>query len=111
MARPLEPPRRVLEMEQRLDRARDESRLAVQKEERDHAHQRRQHDRQRDKRAEGLPAREIEPLEQKRERDADRRPQNDAHQGYPDAGPERGPLSGPVRKSRSAVGCAARSRR
>src|SRR5258705_8772379 len=82
-------------MEKRLDRPRDESRLAVKKEEGDHAHQRRQHDRQRDEPAEGLRAGEIEPLEQKRERDADRRRQNDAHQGYPDTGPERGPLAGP----------------
>ena len=78
--RPLQPPRRVLEVEQRLDRAGDEPRFAVQKEERDHADERRQHDRQRDQGAECLAARKIEPLEQKREGDADRRRQNHAHQ-------------------------------
>ena len=90
----LQPPRRVLQMQRRLDGARDESRLAVQEQERDHADERREHDRQRDERAERLPAREVEPLEQKREGNPDRRGEDDAHQRNPHARPERSPLTG-----------------
>src|SRR5213596_64486 len=47
----LQAPGRVLKMQRRLDGARDEPRLAIQKEERDHADEGRQHDWQRDQRA------------------------------------------------------------
>ena len=93
-------------MQRGLDGARNETRLAVQKQERDHADERREHDRQRDERAECLPAREVEPLEQKREGNPDRRRQDDAQQRNPHARPQRGPLTGACDEGtdRAAVG-------
>ena len=69
--RPREAPRRLLEVKEGLDPARDETALAVEKQKRDDSHERRQDDRQRDERAEHAPARELRALEEKRERNAD----------------------------------------
>src|SRR5207245_2002614 len=69
--------------------------LTVQEQERDHADEGWQHDGQGDERAEGLAARELEPLEEKRERDADRSGERHARRRDPDAGPQHPPLPRP----------------
>ena len=91
--RALQPPRRLFEPEDRLHRPGHEARLAVQEEEGDHPHERGQHGRERDQRPEGPPAREVEPLEQERERYADPPGEHHARDRDPDAGPQRAPFA------------------
>ena len=102
-ARALQPPRRLGEAEELLHRPRHEPGLTVKKEEGDHADERRQHRREGDQRAQGLAPRELEPLEQKRERDADGRGQRHTREGDPHACPQRLPLARPARKRRNGV--------
>ena len=92
--RPLQPPRRLLEPEQRLQRTRDESRLSIQKEEGNHADEWRQHHRQRNQRAQRPAAGEIEPLEEKGEGNPNRCCECDARKGDPHTRPQRGPFAG-----------------
>ena len=68
----LQSPRGVVESEHALHGTRDEARLAVQKQEGDDPHERRQHGRQRDQRAEHAPTGELQTLEQERQGHADR---------------------------------------
>src|SRR5207249_2218061 len=77
-----------------LHRTRYEPRLPVEKEERDHADEGRQHRRERDQRAEGFSAGEVEPLEEERERHTDRRRQHDARKRDPHARPQGRPFAG-----------------
>ena len=91
--RTLQSPRRLLELEQRLDRARDEPRFAVQEEKRDHTDERWQHHGKRDERPQRLAAGEIEPLEQKGERNTDCGGQHGARERYPETRPQRRPVA------------------
>ena len=96
--RPGEPPRRFFQSKERLKRARDETALAVQEQEGDHTDERRQHDRERDERAENPAARELRPLEEKGERNADGGGQSHGGERDPEARPESPPFLGPPRE-------------
>ena len=90
--RPGQPPGRLVQTQQRLHGVRGEAALAVEEEEGDHPHQRRQGDRQGHDGAENPPAGEVGALEEEGERHAHQR--RERHRGGrdPEAPPERQPL-------------------
>ena len=90
-----EPPRRALEPQDRLDGARRETALAVEKEKRDDADERRERHGQRDQDAQGPPARKLGALEEEGEGHSDRGRQDHGHERDPQARPERLPLGRP----------------
>ncbi len=94
----LETPGRLGQTEQSLDRARDESTLAVEEEERDDPDQRRQGHRQSDQGTQDTPARKVGSLEDEGEGHPDERRQNDRGCRQPDAPPERAPFVRPARE-------------
>ena len=102
--RALEAPRRPGEAERVLQRPGDEAGLSVQEQERDDADERRQHRRERDQGAQRLAARELEPLEQERQRHADQRRERYAGQRDPEARPQRRPFARPRHERPQRVG-------
>ena len=89
---PSEPPRGTIKAENGTDEPSDEPTLTIEKHERDYAHQRRKHDRQRYQCTEYSSARERECLEEKSYRDADGTSEDHTGKRDPYAPPQCRPL-------------------